>query len=213
MGARVSHPVFARVYATLSPQAERAGVGAHRDETLDGLRGRVVEVGAGTGLSFGHYPPAVTEVVAVEPEPHMRGRAAQAASRAPVPVSVLDAVADELPLADASFDAAVVSLVLCTVPDQARALAELRRVVRPGGELRFYEHVVAEGARMAALQRGVDAWGIWPRLAGGCHAGRDTQAAIEAAGFEIERLRRFGHGPGPLTVPHVIGMARRPLDR
>lgn len=210
MGARVSHPVFARVYAALSPQAERGGVGAHRDEALEGLRGRVVEVGAGTGLNFGHYPPGVTEVVAVEPEPHMRRRAEAAARRAPVPVSVVDAVADELPLPDGSYDAAVASLVLCTVPDQARALAELRRVLRPGGELRFYEHVVADGGPRAALQRRVDDWGIWPRLAGGCHAGRDTGAAIEAAGFRIERLRRFEFGPTPLTVPHVIGVARRP---
>jgi SAM-dependent methyltransferase len=210
MGTRVSHPVFARIYAALGPQAERGGVAAHRAEALAGLRGRVVEVGAGTGLNFRHLPPEVTEVVAIEPEPHMRGRAQSAARRVPVPVSVVDAVADDLPLPEASFDAAVASLVLCTVPDQARALAELRRVLRSGGELRFYEHVVADGGPRAALQRRVDDWGIWPRLAGGCHAGRDTGAAIAAAGFEIERLRRFEFGPSPLTVPHVIGVARRP---
>ena len=106
-----------------------------------GLTGRVVEVGAGNGLNFGHYPATVTEVVAVEPEPYLRERAEEAARAAPVDVTVVVGLADALPAEDGAFDAAVASLVLCSVPDQAGALAELRRVVRPDGELRFYEHV------------------------------------------------------------------------
>jgi SAM-dependent methyltransferase len=203
-----SHPIFARLYAASSPGVERKGGAEHRAETLAGLTGRVIEVGAGNGLNFGHYPPAVTEVVAVEPEPYLRERAHEAARAAAAAVTVVDGVADALPAEDGAFDAAVASLVLCSVPDQAVALAELRRVVRPGGELRFYEHVVAEGRR-GAVQRRLDDWGVWPRLSGGCHGARDTQAAISANGWSIERVRRFDFKAGPITLPHIIGVARR----
>ncbi|MEA2467958.1 MAG: hypothetical protein QOJ57_2084, partial [Thermoleophilaceae bacterium] len=147
MTQAVHHPLFARLYALISPKAEKAGVGDHRREMLDGLAGRVIELGAGNGLNFAQYPESVTEVVAVEPEPYLRSRADEAAAAAAVPVTVVEGTADRLPAADASFDAAVASLVLCSVPDQARALAELRRVLRPGGELRFYEHVIADTPR------------------------------------------------------------------
>jgi SAM-dependent methyltransferase len=186
-------------------------VGEHRDELLAGLSGRVVEIGAGNGMNFSHYPPAVEEVVALEPEPYLRERAEEAARDAPVPVSVGDAAAYPLPLEPASVDGAVASLVLCTVPDQARALAELRRVLKPGGELRFMEHVRSDRPRKARLQERLDRSGVWPRLGGGCHCGRDTVRAIEAAGFEIERVRRFDVGPTWMhTNPHVLGVARFP---
>jgi ubiquinone/menaquinone biosynthesis C-methylase UbiE len=204
----VRHPVFARLYSRLSPGVERKGGAEHRAELLDGVAGRVVEIGAGNGLNFAHYPAAVSEVVAVEPEPYLRERAAEAAAAAPVPVRIVDGVADALPAEDGAFDAAVASLVLCSVPDQAAALAEIRRVLRPGGELRFYEHVVSERPRTARMQRRLDDWGLWPRLAGGCHAARDTTAAIEAAGFRIERCRRFPFAAGPVSLAHVIGLAR-----
>src|SRR2546423_10625469 len=122
--ASVCHPLFARLYTWLSRGAERAGAAEHRDENLAGLRGRVIEIGAGNGLNFAHYPPEVEEVVAVEPEPYLRARAGEAAARAPVKVTVVEGTAEQLPGADAEFDAAVVSLVLCTVPDQPNALAE-----------------------------------------------------------------------------------------
>ena len=186
--------------------AEQVG---HRRDTLAGLRGRVVEIGAGNGRNFGFYPAGVSEVVAVEPEPYLRALAQQAATRAPVTVSVVDAVAGALPLEDASCDAAVACLVLCSVPDQAAALAELRRVLRPGGELRFYEHVHAERRPLRAVLSFADRSTLWPRLAGGCHAARDTLAAIEAAGFCVEDVRRFRFSPGPPlpAVPHILGRA------
>ena len=154
---------------------------------LDGLSGRVVEVGAGNGLNFPHYPASVDEVVAVEPEAYLRERAEGAARTAPVPIQVTGGLAGALPLEDTSFDAAVVSGVLCSVPDQEAALADLRRVLRPGGELRFYEHVRARGSFRARSQDAADL--VWPRLMGGCHPNRDTLAAIERAGFRVERCR------------------------
>jgi SAM-dependent methyltransferase len=204
----VRHPIFARVFERLSRLME-AEAGEHRAELLAGLLGRVVEIGAGNGMNFPHYPPAVEEVVALEPEPYLRDRAQRAARDARVRVSVGDAAAYPLPLAPASFDAAVASLVLCTVPDQASALAELRRVLKPGGELRFMEHVRSDRPRKARLQQRLDRSGVWPRLGGGCHCARDTVAAMETAGFEIERVRRFDLGPSWMhTNPHVLGVAR-----
>jgi SAM-dependent methyltransferase len=209
MSDTVHHPVFARFYARLSPHGERAAIGEHRREALAGLRGRVVEVGAGNGLNFAHYPGTVTEVLAVEPEPYLRRLAERAAPDAPVPVRVVDGVADALPAEDGSFDAAVASLVLCSVPSQERALAELHRVLRPGGELRFYEHVAAGEGPLAVVQRGVDRLGIWPALFGGCHTARDTVGAIEQAGFAIEAIRRLSIRAGGPVAPHAVGTARR----
>jgi SAM-dependent methyltransferase len=205
------HPRFARMYMRLAKGAEARGATAHRQRLLDGLRGRVLEIGAGNGLNFAHYPPEVVEVVAVEPEPTLRAAASQAAESAPVPVRVEPGVADELPYEDAVFDAAVASLVLCSVPDQDRALAELRRVVRPGGELRFYEHVIPRGQPKRLLIQVADRSGVWPAIAGGCHPARDTGAAIERAGFAIRRSERFSFAASRFepAIPHILGAAER----
>jgi ubiquinone/menaquinone biosynthesis C-methylase UbiE len=205
------HPFFARMWKRMSPKADERGQAEHRAEMLAGLSGRVLELGAGNGLNFAHYPATVTEVVAVEPEPTLRTAAEEAASRARVRVTVVDGVADRLPAGDGEFDAAVVCLVLCSVPDQATALAELKRVIRPGGELRFYEHVQATKQPGAALLTFADRT-FWPLVGGGCHPARKTGDAIGAAGFEIERCRRFGFSPGPPMpgIPHILGRARRP---
>ena len=206
---QVKHPLFARGYAWLAKKEDEAGNFDNRRELLAGLSGRVVEVGPGIGSNFAHYPSEVTEVVAVEPEPYLRARSEEAGAEAAVKVTVVDGVADELPLEDASVEAGVASLVLCSVPDQAVALAELRRVIKPGGELRFYEHVVSNRESRRKFQRFMDAT-IWPHMAGGCHMTRDTRQAIEQAGFIVQRSRRFPFPPGNFGLPHILGSARRP---
>jgi ubiquinone/menaquinone biosynthesis C-methylase UbiE len=199
------HPLFARVYERFSVREEGRGQAENRDRVLAGLEGRVVEVGAGNGLNFAHYPVGVTEVVAVEPEPFLRERAAERAATAPVPVRVVHGTAEALPLADGSVDAVVVSLVLCSVADQGVALAEARRVLRPGGELRFYEHVISHRPAKAAFQR-VFTVTVWKRIAAGCHMDRDTGAAIEAAGFVVESSERVPYQ----GLAHRLGIARAP---
>lgn len=204
----VRHPLFARLCAVMS-RKEPAEVREHRRELLNGLSGRVLELGAGAGANFGFYPAEVSEVIAVEPEPYLHAKAVEAAAAAPVRVTVVDGLADRLPVADASVDAVIACLVLCSVPDQSRALAELHRVLRPGGELRFYEHVLAHTPGAARRQRVVDRL-FWPRAFGGCHTARDTPGAIAAAGFAIERQRRIPVGVrfNPAAT-HVLGSARR----
>jgi SAM-dependent methyltransferase len=209
LSGEVRNPIFARLYTRLAagddPVAE-----AHRTELVGGLSGRVAEVGAGTGSNLPHYGAGVTEMVAYEPEPYLRAQLAEASSEALVPVTVEDRTADDLGGPDASFDAVVFSLVLCSVPDQAAALSEARRVLKPGGQLRFYEHVLARDPRLARTQRAITP--LWRRIGGGCHPDRDTVACIEAAGFELERCRHFRHDAAwflPFVAPHVLGAARR----
>lgn len=209
----VHHPLFARFYARMSVAADaKGGIAAHRAELLTGLSGRVVEIGAGNGLNFAHYPATVSEVVALEPERSLRQLAVGAAMRAEVSVDVRPGTAEALPVEDAGFDAAVASLVLCTVRDVPKALAEIRRVLRPGGELRFFEHGLASERRLATVQRALDRT-VWPTLMGGCHTARDTLAAIRDAGFEFgayRSLRVPETGPQMPTSPCVLGVAYRP---
>lgn len=205
--AAVRHPIFARFFDRCSQGMEKEA-GPYRDEMLAGLSGRVLEVGAGNGMNFARYPATVDEVVALEPEPYLREKAEAAARSAPVRVTVRDGVAHPLPLEDDSFDAAVASLVLCSVPDPDHAIAELRRVLRPGGELRFFEHVRSSRPRKARVQKVLDGAGVWPWLIGGCHTARDTLAALEHAGFTLERVRRVDVGPAANPAnPHVVGVA------
>jgi ubiquinone/menaquinone biosynthesis C-methylase UbiE len=182
-----------------------------RRQALAGLRGSVVEVGAGDGRSFEHYPATVDRVLAVEPDATARATAQERADAAKVPITIVDGEAGSLPAEDESFDAAVVMGVLCTVPDPAAALRELRRVVVPGGELRFWEHVRSRNPAFRVFQHAVDAL-IWTRSLGGCRTTRDTESAIRAAGFQIETLDRGFHSSSLLTItsaPYVLGRAVR----
>lgn len=179
-------------------------MGERRARLLAGARGAVLEVGGGTGANLPHYRN-VERVTVSEPDPFMRERLRPKLETARVPVGISEAGAQALEFPDGSFDTVVSTLVLCTVPDQVSALDEIRRVLNPGGRLLFIEHVRAEDST-ARWQDRVEP--LWGRLFGGCHPNRDTVAAIEAAGFEIETFERF-YPPVPLSrlTPHVQGSA------
>jgi SAM-dependent methyltransferase len=172
---------------------------AHRKGLVADLGGRVLEVGAGNGLNLKYYG-AETQVVALEPDPYMRRLMAPEISDAQSRVDVVEAYAAPLPFADRSFDAVVVSLVLCTVPDPDSALGEIRRVVAPGGTVRFMEHVRPSGIGGRAF----DLFNpVWRRMAAGCQLNRRTEAAIERSGFRIVRIERNLIS----AIPHVFGEA------
>jgi ubiquinone/menaquinone biosynthesis C-methylase UbiE len=207
--ALVNNPLFARYFARFGGRNEERGNRELRQEMLAGLSGQVMEVGPGNGLNFPHYPRSVREVVAVEPEPYLRSRAVEAAAEAPVPIRVADGTADELPAADGSFDAVVVSGLLCSVGDVPAALAEFHRVLRPGGQLRFYEHVRSRDVLFSGFQQAADL--VWPRLMGGCHVQRQTRAAIEQV-FAIETCRGFRFPSDAFfwpVAPRILGIARK----
>ncbi|MFC9913963.1 class I SAM-dependent methyltransferase [Streptomyces sp. NPDC059862] len=209
----VRHPVFARFYTKIAaPALAKAGITEHRERLLAPLSGQVIEIGAGNGLNFPHYPPEVKHLLAVEPEPRLRALAEERARTATTEIEVVDGRAEQLPAPDASFDAAVVCLTLCSVADQAAALAEIHRVLRPGGQLRFFEHVQADSAAMRRVQRLADTT-VWPLLCGGCHTGRDTQRAITNGGFTITEVTKFAFPETPVPSPaatHILGTAERP---
>jgi SAM-dependent methyltransferase len=182
-----------------------------RRRLLAGMRGQVIEVGSGDGRSFEHYPAEVDRVLAVEPDPTARAAAAERARAAVVQIDVVDGDAAALPAAGGAFDAAVVMGVLCSVPDPAAAIRDLRRVLVPGGELRFWEHVRSSNPAFRALQRACDAL-FWTRALGGCETTRDTVAAIREAGFRFVTLNRGFHSSSLLTIttaPYVLGVAVR----
>lgn len=205
----MNHPIFARFYSLVVARGLERSQGVRlRRRLLDGLAGSVVEVGAGGGANFRHYPDTVSRVVAIEPEPYLRERAAAVAGAG---VEVFDGDAGTLPLPDASVDAVVFCLVLCSVPDAPAALAEAARVLRPGGELRLLEHVQAHQPGMTRrFQAGLDAT-VWPHLFGGCHCGRDIARLVEQAGFAFTELDRFSFPDGSRMpmAPAILGRARR----
>lgn len=185
------HRLFAAVYDRMVAPVERGVLGPRRAGLLGPLTGTVLDVGAGTGVNLAHLR-AAERVVAAEPDPAMRRRLRERARDAPVPVQVCDAGAEDLPLPDGSVDAVACTLVLCTVADPERALAEIRRVLRPDGRLVLIEHVRGDG-RQARWQQRLDP--VWTRVMAGCHLTRDTGAAVRAAGFRVEREERFTVGP------------------
>ncbi|SDK63497.1 Methyltransferase domain-containing protein [Nonomuraea maritima] len=209
--ADYQNPRFARAYLAGVDLADRRGGYEHRRRLVAGLEGRVIEVGAGSGRNFPHYPPTVTEVVAVEPDDTLRAHAVHAAAAAQVRATVVPGHGEDLPGEPGTYDAAVVSLVLCTVPSPERALREIVRLLRPGAALRFYEHVRSPNLALGLLEDLVTP--AWRRLAGGCCPNRDTRAAIERAGFTIDDVTAFPFSPQP-GVPrltHLLGTAHLPL--
>ncbi|MFJ2666420.1 class I SAM-dependent methyltransferase [Nocardia fluminea] len=211
-----SRPIFAQFYASVAePGLERAGVSQFRHRLTEKLTGKVLEIGVGPGASFPFYPSTVTRLVAVEPEALLRRRAEHAAVTAPINVEVIGGDAEHIAVEDNSFDAVVTSLVLCSVPDQSAALTEIARVLKPGGTLRFFEHVRSESARMWRVQRVLDAT-IWPPLNGGCRTGRDTLRALTDASFTLTECERVRFPDTSFPFPaaeHVLGTAVMPDRR
>lgn len=205
----VDHPFFAWIWPAIAAH-ETEAVRALRRENLAGLSGRVLEVGAGTGTNFAFYSDSVEQVVAIEPEPRLAARARDAAADAPVPVHVTNETVENFTAAE-PFDAVVCSLVLCSISDPDMVLRQLFSRLRPGGQLRYFEHVASGGIR-GRLQRFVDAT-FWPRLSGNCHTHRDTERSILAAGFEVVGARREQTLPAWAPLPvweFALGRARRP---
>ncbi len=205
--------LFARFYDRVLRDTEDHGLRDMRAAMLGDLAGTVVELGAGTGLNLGHYPPSVTRIVATEPDPHMakllRAKVQAGHGGGPARVEVLEAGAERLPVADGEADAVVATLVFCTIPDAAAAAAESARVLRAGGVLRFIEHVRSGDAGMARWQDRLDRpWGV---VAGGCHPNRDTVALLRAtSGLTVGEVRDDRLPKAPKIVrPLVLGEAVR----
>jgi ubiquinone/menaquinone biosynthesis C-methylase UbiE len=203
--------LFAALYDRFMRESERACLDSWRSELLAGLAGEVAEVGAGTGINLPHYPPAVTRLTLVEPDPEMRKRLSLRRSAAPAraPVAeIVGASAEALPFGDASLDAVVGTLVLCTVRDPKAVLDEVRRVLKPGGAYVFLEHGAAEeGSGRLRWQRRLEP--AWTRFAEGCHLTRHAEEAIAAAGFRIESSRRENMRKAlPILRPTIRGVAR-----
>lgn len=200
---------FGESFARVGPRMDARGATAHRRRLLESAHGAVVEIGAGYGATFPLYPAAVTGVLALEPDPTLRELAQAAAGEAAVPVTVEDGAAEALPVADASVDVVVSSLVLCSVADQRAVLQEVVRVLRPGGQLLFYEHVRSEHRLLGFAEDLITP--LWSRVAGGCHPNRDTAAVIADAGLTVQALERFGFSvlPGNPRLAHVLGAASK----
>jgi SAM-dependent methyltransferase len=205
-GVAVRHPVVAFFEPLIVWFGDRAGLARWRRELLGRAEGRVVEIGAGAGPNFRHYPPGA-RVAATEPDPHMLKRARRSARKRPG-ITVQQASADALPFADDTVDTVVGTAVLCSVPDQAAALADIKRVLKPGGSYLFIEHVRSDDPALAARQDRGERRQV--RFGGGCHPNRATLDAIIAAGLEPERIEHLQLPGSKLTKPAIFGAARKP---
>lgn len=200
--------LLAAIYEPFMRRTEEACLRAWRAELLADLQGDVLEIGAGQGANLPWLGGPGRRVL-TEPAPAMRARLEARARELGVAVEIVDAPADALPFPDATFDEVVSTLVLCSVPEPARALAEIARVLRPGGHLRFLEHVAAwDNPGRLAWQERLDP--LWSRVAGGCHLNRDTEAAIKDAGFAVTTITRESMRSSlPFVRPSVRGHAVR----
>lgn len=201
--------LLATVYDLFTRETEAACLSRWRAELLRDISGDVLEVGAGTGLNVPWYPRSVHRLLLSEPDEFMRRRIIERLRTHPdLNAQVIGGVADDLPLRDKSVDVVVATLVLCSVPDEARALAEIRRVLKPGGRFAFIEHVAAEGRpRRLKWQRRLEP--VWKRVAGNCHLTRHTEAAIREAGFDIAHIERESMRKAvPVARPTIRGVAK-----
>jgi ubiquinone/menaquinone biosynthesis C-methylase UbiE len=200
---------FSAMYDSLTRGTEEAGLREMRRELLASARGRTLDIGAGTGANIGLFGPEAGEVVFVEPDPHMVKRLRRKLAEAADTSEVVQAPAERLPFPDDSFDTAVFTLVLCTVPDQEASLAEAARVLRPGGQLLFLEHIRSHDPRLARWQDRLH--GPWRLFGDGCNCNRDTVAAVSASPLELGAVES-GELPKapPIVRPAVRGAARLP---
>lgn len=200
---------FAKIYDSFIAGSEEAGLRGHRQALLAGASGDVVEIGSGTGVNIELYPETVGSLTFTEPFGPMASQLREKLAASGRDATVLEAPAEQLPLPDDSADTAVATLVLCTVEDQASTLAELRRVLRPGGRLLFLEHVRSDSEKSARWQDRLH--GPWKFFGHGCNCNLDTLAAIRAAGFEVERVEQgeFPKAP-PVVRPLIVGSAVAP---
>jgi ubiquinone/menaquinone biosynthesis C-methylase UbiE len=205
-----AHPIFALLYRSLGRIGERSGFAERRRRLLRDAQGAVVEIGAGTGLNFPHYPPGV-EVIATEPDPHMRKGANKAARRAARSITVRPASAESLPFPDASVDTVVSTLVLCSVDDPGAAIGEIERILKPGGRLLVLEHVRSDDPSLAGKQDKRERAHV--RFAGGCHPNRDTLAALVTGGFATDDIERTTIPGLRITRPGISGIATKPRGR
>lgn len=201
--------IMARLYDPFLWLGELAGMRGRRSALLAGAYGRVVEIGAGTGLNIAHYPEEVAELVLSEPEPGMRRRLARRLERHRRAARIIDAPAEHLPLADASVDTVVSTLVLCTVDEPESALREIARVLRPNGQLLFIEHVRASSRLLAAFQDRL--LEPWRHFAGGCLCNRSTIELMRACGFTVVADSVVWRGMPAIVHPLVVGRGRRPM--
>jgi ubiquinone/menaquinone biosynthesis C-methylase UbiE len=199
--------VFAAIYDRISRRGEERGMDARRHVLVAKARGRTLEIGAGTGANVPHYPEAVEELVLAEPFEPMRRRLEVKLGESGRPARTLDAAAEAIPLEDESLDTVVSTLVLCTVDFPDRALGEIARVLRPGGQLLFIEHVRAPTPRLAGWQDRLET--PWRYFAAGCRCNRDTIASIDAAGFSTEYEQEHWKAAPPIVAPLVVGRAVR----
>ncbi|HTN25695.1 MAG TPA: class I SAM-dependent methyltransferase [Solirubrobacteraceae bacterium] len=200
---------FARYYDRAFAEAEAAGLAARRAVLLSRARGRVLELGAGTGLNLAHYPAGLAQLVLTEPEDPMRRRLRERAAELGLAADVVAAPAERLPFADASFDTVVATLTLCTVPDVGAALREVRRVLAPGGRLLFLEHVRSGDPRIARRQDILRP--LWKRVGHGCECNRATLAAIAAAPLGVQEVEHGLIAKAPQIIrPLIAGIAVKP---
>jgi ubiquinone/menaquinone biosynthesis C-methylase UbiE len=200
---------YAATYDLFNGPAERAGLREQRRDLLAQATGATIEIGAGTGLNLPHYPQAVTRLALIEPDPQMSRRLRSRVARSGRTAEIRSATADRLPFPDASFDTAVVTFTLCSVPDEQAALTEITRVLAPGGRLLFLEHVRSADPAIAAKQDKAP----FPYPLIGCHPNRDTLREIEASPLAVESVRTGEVPKAPaIERPMIAGTARRPAS-